>query len=135
MRIDRDYTKAFIQGDLSGAVGVYCEQVATGSKLVGAVSITRNQIRTVKETVKSQQCRVIFDFPFSNKNYKNHGTAYIYKHKYVLLLMKKFWFDRKRQKTPPTISGIWVTGKMFGYSDFEIAKYLNKHGYIDDSFK
>ena len=132
MKIIRDFAKAYIQGDISGSVNIYCEQVLTGSKLVGAISIIKNQEKIVREVVKSRQCKVYFDYPFTHER----GVAYIYKYKFVLMLMKELWFHEKwKVEDTHTASEIWITGKMFGYSDFEIAKYLEKHGYIKEPFK
>jgi hypothetical protein len=31
---------------------------------------------------------------------------------------------------PVTGAAIWASGKLFGYSDFEIARYLEEHGHV-----
>jgi len=117
--------KADIKSIIFGQLITYCEQVLTGTKLVAEIGIDKIYTKFVQETVKKEGCKAVFDF----KRSKERTTAYIYKYNFVALLIKELWFKKKEEQPSPL--EIWASGKLFGYSDHEIALYLWEHGYID----
>jgi hypothetical protein len=117
---------AFQKGYLVGKAEVYCEQVRTGAKLVGAFGFDRSYIALVKRTVKTEGCKLVIDQSYSPER----ATAYVYRYAFVRLLMKTLL-----SSSGESVSGtaIWVSGKLFGYSDCEIARYLEEHGYVKNA--
>jgi len=104
-------------GYLVGKVEVYCEQVRTGAKLVGAFGFNREHLPLVRRTVKIEGCKLIVD------ESEGRATAYVYHYPLAKLLIKRMLsYSGKASAT-----AIWTTGKVFGYSDYEIARYLERH--------
>ncbi|HBB95556.1 MAG TPA: hypothetical protein DC054_09205 [Blastocatellia bacterium] len=120
--------EAFQKGYLVGKAEVYCEQVRTGAKLAGAFGFDRRYVGLVRRTVRTEGCKVVIDQAYS----PDRATAYVYKYAFVKKLMKTFF---SRSGKPVAGSAIWVSGKLFGYSDFEIARYLEERGYVSNPFK
>jgi hypothetical protein len=118
-----DPLDAFEKGYLVGKAEVYCEQVRTGTKLVGAFGFDRKYIGLVKRTVRTEGCKLVIDQTYS----KDRATAYVYRYAFVKLLMRRYFSSSSE---PVAGAAIWVAGKLFGYSDFEIAHYLEEHNYV-----
>jgi len=119
---------AFQKGYLVGKAEVYCEQVRTGAKLVGAFGFDRRYIGLVKRTVRTEGCKVVIDQSYSPER----ATAYVYRYAFVRLLIKTLL-----SSSGESVSGtaIWVSGKLFGYSDCEIARYLEDQGYVKNALR
>jgi hypothetical protein len=112
-----DPLDAFQKGYLVGKAEAYCEQIRTGAKLVGAFGFDRRYIRLVRKTVKTEGCKLIVNEAYGR------ATAYVYRYPFAKLLIKNMLrFSGKASATT-----IWTTGKVFGYSDYEIARYLEQH--------
>ena len=79
-------------------------------------------------SILEEHCKVIFNY---DRPY-DRITAYIYKYNFVKILIKELFLNKNKDK--PTLSDIWIAGKLFGYSDYEIANYLQEHGYIKNAF-
>ena len=127
-RLRKPQLDPFQKGYLIGKAEVYCEQVRTGAKLVGAFGFDRRYIRLVRRTVRMEGCKLIIDQTYS----KDRATAYVYKYAFVKLLMK----TQFRQSGEPVAGfAIWASGKLFGYSDFEIARYLEEQGYVKNALR
>ncbi len=114
---DKSFENGYVTGYLVGKTEVYCEQVRTGAKLVGAFGFNRELLPLVKKTVRTEGCKLIVD------ESEDRATAYVYRYPLAKLLIKKMLdYSGKASAT-----AIWTTGKVFGYSDYEIARYLEKH--------
>jgi len=103
---------------------VYAQQVATGAKLAASMMVPNRATRAASMAAQREGCSVL--------EYKDGEwtTLWIYKYPFVRLLI-----DHKQscveEQERPSAFGIWSTGKLFGYSDYEIAKFLEQHGYIE----
>lgn len=127
IRMAQDSIEAFQQGYIYGAVTVYCEQVSTGAKLAGEICVPKRHVSMVKQTVKTWGCSVLC------AEHEERVTVWIYKYPFVKFLIEALFFSKTEGK--PTAAEIWAAGKVFGYSDFEIAKYLEQHGFIANAIK
>jgi hypothetical protein len=107
---------------LSSIIRTYCEQVRCGSKLAAEIGFHKNEICFVETTISSEQCLAIYD----QTRQADRVTAWIYKYPFVSNLIHELFLVDKLT-TPFTI---WATGKLFGYSDYEIANFLKEHGYF-----
>lgn len=108
-----------------GQVITYCEQINTGTKLVAHIQFHKSCFELVRDTIKQEQCKAIFE-----KATEEMRVALIYKYGFVKLLIKQ---SLLLDKEKPTALDVWVAGQLFGYSNYEIAKYLEKHGYVDNA--
>ena len=108
---------------LYGQVSAYCEQVSAGAKLCAQLIIQNEYGAMIKRFIKKEKCKYIY---FSEGN--NFKVIFIYKYDFAKFIIYEL-VRRNKNKTPKAFE-IWVAGKMFGYSDYEISKYLKKHGYL-----
>jgi hypothetical protein len=100
--IDQKPLRAFTQGDTHGRILAYCECLRTGTKLVTEALVNRRDIDWV--------------VPIN-----------LFKYPWVRQLLK----ENNEKGAPTSAFDNWVTGKLFGYSDIEIAKFLREKGLID----
>jgi hypothetical protein len=116
-RSDKDFETGYVEGYLVGKAEVYCEQVRTGAKLVGAFGFNKDHLPLVKKTVKTEGCKLLVD------ESNGRATAYVYRYAFARRLIKTMLGYSGKASS----AAIWTTGKLFGYSDFEIARYLEEH--------
>ena len=102
---------------------VYSQQVAAGAKLAATLQVKGQLITAIEGTCEREGCNILFE--------KRDGWAYvwIYKYPFVRLLIEEI----KRRGAPKSALDTWVNGKLFGYSDYEIACALEKEGHIDSA--
>jgi len=132
MRVPRDPLEAFRQGEIVGRVVTYCEQLATGTKLIGQLVVRRCDKSLVRQTVKSEGCRV----HFGQCDDQQRSCATLYCHDFALALLRDLEREEgSREDGCPTALGIWTAGKLFGYSDYEVGKFLAARGYVVDSVR
>jgi hypothetical protein len=105
-----------------GQIIVYCEQVLTGTKLIAKLDFNRIYLEMVKKTIKKEKCHAIY-----RSINKEMSCVIIYKYDFVAILIEQLLL---RKKVKITVLDIWATGKMFGYSNYEIGKYLKGHGVV-----
>jgi hypothetical protein len=114
-----------IRCTLLGQTTAYCEQVITGSKLCAQLLCLNEHLPFVKGIIEQEKCRT-----FHKAISAEASAVFIYKYDFVRLIINELLIDDR--KATPTAFRVWATGKLFGYSDFEISKYLEAHGYLDD---
>ena len=108
---------------LLGQIGAYCEQVNTGAKLCAQLIIKNEYLAIARDVIKKETCKSLcFD---GSHDFK---VVFIYKYNFAKFII--YELAKRSEKKKPDAFEIWVTGKMFGYSDYEISKYLKKHGYL-----
>lgn len=106
-----------------GQIGIYCEEVNKGTKLCAQMTILNDFLPILIVSIKQEKCKaIILD---EGAEYKN---IFIYKYDFVEKLIKGV--IERSKKPHPDVFEVWATGKLFGYSDYEISKYLKKHGYL-----
>jgi len=128
MCADKAHLQAVERGYLIGKVEAYCEQIRAGAKLLAELGFDGRHTKMVKEMVAASGCKLALDF----RRGQNRPVAHIYKYAFVKRLVET-WLGPSSK--PPTGAGIWATGKLFGYSDFEIAQYLRERGYARDPLR
>jgi len=96
-----------------GEFHIYVQQVITGAKPIAVCSMTKKQIEYAKNYInKYYKGRI--------KLYINNQDVWIYKHEYLLKVIKSL------PEQPKTTFDHWILGKAFGYSDDSIGEFL-KH--------
>ena len=102
---------------------VYAQQVDAGAKLVATLQVKHELAAAVEATCRQEGCAVSIE--------KRDGWAYvwIYKYPFVRLLIEEI----KRRGSPKSALDTWVNGKLFGYSDYEIARALEREGHIESA--
>ncbi len=104
---------------------VYSQQVATGAKLAASLMVRTSAADAVTAIAEAEGCKTLVD---TEEDWK---TVWIYKYPFVRLLIDEM---RARQSAErPSPLDVWITGKLFGYSDYEIARFLQDHGYIESA--
>jgi hypothetical protein len=112
---------------LIGQATIYCEQINTGAKPCAQLMFQTQYLTLIKNTIKKEKCKAIyFD---EDQDFK---VVFIYKYEFVKLIIDELLI-KKSKKIIPNGFEVWAAGKLFGYSDFEISRYLKKHGYLNKS--
>lgn len=102
---------------------MYSQQVFAGAKLAASITVKDELGEAVLAVVNQEGCSAITEVE------DGWATILIYKYDFVLLLYEEM---RARQSSgPPSLLDVWSTGKLFGYSDYEISQYLHDHGFVD----
>jgi len=132
MRVPRDPLEAFRQGEIVGRVATYCEQVSTGTKLIGQLTVRRQDESVVRRTAKSEGCRV----RFRRYDDQQRSCATLYYYPFVRTLLRDLEREESRRRgNCPSALHVWTAGKLFGYSDYEVGKFLAAKGYVNEAPK
>ncbi len=110
---------------LVGQITAYCEQVNAGAKLCAQLLCIERYLPLAMEMIEREQCRC-----FCREVSPEAVAVFIYKYDFVELLIEELLISNDGDI--PSASRVWASGKLFGYSDFEIWQYLKEHGYLDD---
>lgn len=113
------------QVDAESQALVYAQQVATGTKLAASFMVKPELVDAVAKTILAEGCRFVVD---SDGRW---ATIWVYKYPFVELLIEEKRAGKEHGRPSPL--EIWSTGKLFGYSDYEIARFLEQHEYIDSA--
>ena len=105
--------QTFESGFISGQVVAYCEQVRNGGKLAAQINCDMKYARMIEEIAVQEECRCLIESLVPGRI-----SLWIYKHDFVAGLISFF------QSVPLSEAGIWSMGKMFGYSDDQIARFI-----------
>lgn len=103
-----------MQERVVGELNSYCYMVKTGCKPVAMMPIQDRYLGEVKSIVENTD-GLKFHSEFL---YEGWSTIYIYKHDYLLEVIKN------SPDEPKTVYEHWILGKMFGYSDEEIGRFI-----------
>ncbi|HVJ49449.1 hypothetical protein [Desulfitobacterium sp.] len=103
-----------IDGIILGELNTYCYMVNTGCKPVAMMSLQNRYIDNAKQIVENRNNLK----SYSEFLYEGWSTIYIYKHDYLLEVLKS------SPNEPETVYDHWILGKMFGYSDEEIGQFI-----------
>jgi len=108
------------QVDAESQALVYAQQVVAGAKLAATLQVKDQLADLVESVCEREGCSILIE--------KRDGWAYvwIYKYPFVRLLIDEI----KRRGAPKSALDTWVNGKLFGYSDHEIAHALEKEWHI-----
>ena len=116
-----------IEGQLASRVTVYCEQVVAGAKLAGSVRVESCHVNYVCKLAQRLGCRTLVEKD------ENWAAVWIYKYPFVALLLKEY--QARQAEERPSSLDVWLIGKLCGYSDYEIAKYLEEHEYMTSALE
>ncbi|WP_425800818.1 hypothetical protein ACHOLT_11725 [Desulfitobacterium sp. Sab5] len=109
---DANYYTGLIFGELNA----YCYMVKTGCKPVAEMGLQDRHLEEAKEIVGNNQLKFYSEFL-----YEGWSTIYIYKHDYLLDIIKSL------PEKPNRTNNYWIYGKLFGYSDEEIRRFIEEH--------
>ena len=93
--------------------------VNAGVRPVALVMVRNNHIEESKNLIKTENLFMIL-----NPRGENHTAIYIFKHHYVENIIN-FTLGKPHDRKALMW---WMEGKMFGYSDEEIARYVTRRG-------
>jgi hypothetical protein len=111
----------FERGYVLGQIAAYCEQVRTGCKLAATLQIRHAHVSCAAEFIATEECRSEIE------NAPDGAVVlWIYKYPFVGKLIRDN--QRRDVDAPPDAASVWSAGKLFGYSDYEIARYLGALG-------
>ena len=119
--MDTDQTAAFALGFVLGQTNAYVEQVKTGAKLAAQIGCSRDHLADVVAAVTGDNCEVLVE----DRDH-NRVAVWVFRLPFVRTLIEQM----SQKATPPTTSGVWAMGKLFGYSDSEIGAYLQSNGLL-----
>lgn len=103
----------FESGFVSGQAAAYCEQVRNGGKLAAQINCDSTYAELVEALAAEEGCRCVIEFLAPGR-----VSLWLYRHEFVAGLISHF------QSTAPSEAGIWSMGKLFGYSDDQIARFI-----------
>jgi len=103
----------YASGYWDGQAIAYCEQVRSGSRVAGQLSCEAGYAERLSSLIASENCQAIVE-----KHADGRTTVWIYREDYVKDIIE--WL----QSIPQSKAGAWGMGKLLGYSDSEIANYI-----------
>ena len=100
---------------------IYSQQVTAGAKLAASLQIPSDTLPEALEAIEREGCL--------ERHNEVDGWAYvwIYKYAYVELILDEI----TKRGSPKNAFDNWVNGKLFGYSDYEIGRFIEEGGYIE----
>lgn len=105
----------YIEGYLAGQVVAYCEQVNRGSRLAGQINIPDRYLRQLCSLIRREGCKVK-----TERINAERVSLWVYRDKCAKRLIDNL------QSAPTSELGIWSMGKLFGYADCEIIKFIKR---------
>ena len=109
----------FVDGYELGEADIYCECVSTGTKLAASLIFHRRNADKMVELIQTSDCLYRMDLEHS----EGWAHVFIYKYPWVEGLLDAI----DSRGAPKTAFDNWVNGKLFGYSDVEIAEFCREH--------
>ena len=111
--------KSYIEGFLTGQMVAYCEQVKLGSRLAGAINCDQSYVDKLISVAVQEDCRIEI-VPTS----PGRVCFWVYKYEFLKSIIGHL------QSIPngniESDFGIWAMGKLFGYADCEIARFIDE---------
>jgi len=109
--------EAYIEGFLTGQLVAYCEQIRLGSRLAGTINCDRAYVEKLLPIAAQEGCRTEV-MAIDN----DRVCLWIYKYEFLRRVI-----GAVESKHAESDLGMWAMGKLFGYADSDIAKYINEH--------
>jgi len=100
---------------LEGQIVAYCDQVKTGSRVAAQIGIPSDYAPSLRSLVRREGCLVKTKDVTAGR-----VSLWIYRHRVVAQLIDHI------DALPSGHVGIWSTGKLFGYSDQAVLRFLAK---------
>jgi hypothetical protein len=111
----KTYSIAWSDGFVAGQVTTYCEAITRGSRLVAQVAFPRRCRQTVLKIVKQEGCKAT-----AAAINDERLSVWIYRDDAAMDLVKAL------HSTPSGKLAQWNMGKLFGYADEAVIKYLKE---------
>jgi len=108
----------YIRGFLDGQATAYCEQVRLGSRLAGAINCPQEYAEDLRGLVLREQCLAKVTLDGSGR-----ASVWIYRYSFLEHVIDRIERPAGGRELPDAFA-IWASGKLFGYSDHEIARYI-----------
>lgn len=104
----------YIRGFLDGQALAYCEAIHTGSKLAALIDSPAANVASLEGLIASEglECFV--------KQNESRAAVWIYRDPVAKLLID----DLHSDVPVPFVLAQWATGKLFGYADVEVARFI-----------
>lgn len=105
----------YIVGFLSGQAVTYCEQIRAGAKFAAQINCPMEHVEMVKCLVADEGC-----FSMAEPPELGRVPVWIYQDIRVLPTIQRL------QSAPQNEAGIWGMGRLLGYSDAAIARFVQE---------
>jgi hypothetical protein len=109
--LERSYQRGFVVGQCD----TYCEQVSAGAKLAAQLGCAKELLPEVEEAVAMRGCLSLVE----ERGFGRVGV-WIFKHEFARQLITEYQDGGVLPKSAAT----YFMGKVFGYSDAEIIKFV-----------
>jgi hypothetical protein len=104
---------SYTEGFLAGQVVAYCEQVKTGSRLAGQIDCDERYASTLANLIRGEDCFVKVEGLCEGR-----VSLWIYRQELVSQVIDNL------QSAPKSEVGMWSMGKLLGYADCEIVRFV-----------
>lgn len=109
----------YIEGYLAGQVVAYCEQVKRGSRLAGQITLPTRYLKKLLLLIAQEGCK-----EKTERINAERVSLWIYREKGAKRLIDIM--QSCPDSEPVTELGIWSMGKLFGYADREILRFIKR---------
>lgn len=111
-----EVSKEYLEGDLDGVLQAYAESVKTGCKPAAAYVVNRKLVPRAIEILNRERLHYAV-FP------AEYGKATINLFRDAALIKVVLFAETRGLNTDQQL-GAWISGKLFGYNDHDIASYM-----------
>lgn len=111
--MDASKTEAYLEGFLAGQVIAYCEQVRTGSRLAGQIDCDERYAVTLADLAQREDCLTKIQTTCQGR-----VSLWVYKQELAVRIIDYL------QSAPQSEVGVWGMGKLLGYADCEIVRFV-----------
>lgn len=102
-----------------GELNAYCYEVSKETKPVASITAKTIYVEQMIKHIKALQLNLKVEIK-EVKDYPEWSTFYIFKHEYLREVIEN------APEKPNSTFDHWILGKLFGYSDAEIRKFINR---------
>lgn len=111
----RAITDRYVEGFLAGQTVAYCEAIKFGLRVAGQIACPSMYARTLLRLISSEGCRFVIQ-PIGSARI----SIWIYRDETVKRLITDL------QSCPASVGTVWGMGKLFGYADREVVRYVQR---------
>lgn len=107
----------YIDGWHDGVAHAYCEMVKRGVRLAGWMDAPNRHVARLRALVKLDGCHARV-----TRRQRGRAGLWIYRDASAVRLIREL--DRPK---PPSALTVWAMGKLFGYGDKDVLRFINQH--------
>ena len=115
----RNHGDSYIEGFLAGQIVAYCEQIGRGLRLAGQITLPTRYLKKLLLLIAREGYKVKTERINSER-----VSLWIYREKGARRLIDIM--QSAPESEPVTELGIWSMGKLFGYADREILRFIRR---------